>query len=938
MPPKGPPKPPSKRQVTCSECDKTVERLENLQRHYEKYHPGKPCRLKDQGSIIDFMKTGAKRPLPCDEVDSSESSSSVTVSQTMNSDNDPPVLESDLSEGHRDSAVVEMEQPSANLPPQHSVPRAPLAPDPPTNHLSESDINLFTQIQNVLAQFSPVTISANPIPSPPSPQLNTSPTSQVVDEKETQTKNRILACRSLKDIENLLDDCFKLERENDMIICIACKDSSKPSSFHISEVEIDRLPTKSRKLRNLQSHLVAHLSTENHKKQETQQQEEAALENKRQQRNKEIGRKLGSLAYFIFHNKLPFLFFEKILPWMALMKIDIGQINHSRWFIQSLLTPCFSELKKRLQQHLNKPLPCTDELRPLNITADKGTIKHDCSQVTMIRTPSLKNGHLFERFFVANPDVHCHKGREITELLLQVCFEQLNLSPEDLRQRFSGGTFDGQYLHLNVPKHMADILHLPPDFLEDAIIWDAAHRLELACEDVKTGKKDSSGNWVITPTPWLQELDSALQFIMKNFHIGKNHSDLRSIAKEMGEIFLEFCLFIPTRFIEYAHRTYYHYIRMIHILFEKMKRDEANAVSRKESDNLENLEKLLVQAKTVTDLLFMNEVSQLMTFCSKSFQRFDNLPFETLHAYEHLCSHLLQAQKSFEKQKIPDTVKIMHPNSKVHNLWELFKTSVQTICDSQTFKGIPLLVPGDRGRVTRSGKAYGYQKEEFSALVLGRFKHYGDYLGKLLHSLKIRYEPWPNWLLYCEDTFNFSKELTLHERETALKKLMNCPFGPTPLIPDEKKRIAAEYLTFSLNAEKAMSALHAGNSQKVTQTELWYELLTNENHFKHCKKLIAFALSFLNRSFNESIVEVEVSSLNKISTEDRPLQQKTTEMLNFVSTNGPHPLLSVSLVDDFLDAHFGKNWHFTTNQSQWFISKTVDRHFREAKELSNSLE
>ena len=93
----------------------------------------------------------------------------------------------------------------------------------------------------------------------------------------------------------------------------------------------------------------------------------------------------------------------------------------------------------------------------------------------------------------------------------------------------------------------------------------------------------------------------------------------------------------------------------------------------------------------------------------------------------------------------------------------------------------------------------------------------------------------------------------------------------------------------------------------------------------------------MNRSFNEGIVEVEVSSLKETSAENRPLLQKTTEMLNFISTNGPHPLESMHVVDDFLDAHFGKNWHFTIHQSKYFVSKTVDRHFKAAKDFPNSL-
>ena len=165
---------------------------------------------------------------------------------------------------------------------------------------------------------------------------------------------------------------------------------------------------------------------------------------------------------------------------------------------------------------------------------------------------------------------------------------------------------------------------------------------------------------------------------------------------------------------------------------------------------------------------------------------------------------------------------------------------------------------------------------------------------------------------------------------------MECPSGPVPLVEEEKSRIKAEYITFTVNAEKAIAAYQGEESQKISIKNLWYELLSKEQYFKHCKNVNAFALLFLNRSFNEAVVEVEVSSLKNISTEKRPLKTKSTEMLNFISTNGPHPLVSMNLVDDFLNAHFGKNWHFTMNQSKWFVPQTVDRHFKLAHELPNS--
>ena len=155
--------------------------------------------------------------------------------------------------------------------------------------------------------------------------------------------------------------------------------------------------------------------------------------------------------------------------------------------------------------------------------------------------------------------------------------------------------------------------------------------------------------------------------------------------------------------MEYAHRTYDHFIRMFNVLYEKIKQDEANSGTEREASALEDLEKMLVQTKTVMDLLFMNEVSQLMTLCSKQFQCFDVLPFEAMHAFNCLIKNLHVARESFLGKKPPKTIKIVFPSSKTLNCWEFFQLSTNKICESQTFKEVPLLLPGEKGRVTRSG-------------------------------------------------------------------------------------------------------------------------------------------------------------------------------------------------------------------------------------------
>ena len=78
-------------------------------------------------------------------------------------------------------------------------------------------------------------------------------------------------------------------------------------------------------------------------------------------------------------------------------------------------------------------------------------------------------------------------------------------------------------------------------------------------------------------------------------------------------------------------------------------------------------------------------------------------------------------------------------------------------------------------------------------MAQSRLKKYTKYLSKLIDSLNTHFEPWPKWMLICNDVFNFSHDLTI--------------------------------------------------------AECWYEMLTNEIYFKHCKRPNAFALRFLNCSF-----------------------------------------------------------------------------------------
>ena len=165
---------------------------------------------------------------------------------------------------------------------------------------------------------------------------------------------------------------------------------------------------------------------------------------------------------------------------------------------------------------------------------------------------------------------------------------------------------------------------------------------------------------------------------------------------------------------------------------KKIKRDEVNSPSA----TLETLEIKLAQATTIIDLLFMKEISQIMTICSKSLQRFDVLSFEAMADIHAFKTNIHSAKESFQSSKIPNVIEISD-----YKLWDFFTSSIKDICENQTFQGVELLMAGDRGRVTRSGAKDIYEKDNFSALVKSRYPKYAKYLHDILDSLTRRFEP-----------------------------------------------------------------------------------------------------------------------------------------------------------------------------------------------------
>ena len=120
--------------------------------------------------------------------------------------------------------------------------------------------------------------------------------------------------------------------------------------------------------------------------------------------------------------------------------------------------------------------------------------------------------------------------------------------------------------------------------------------------------------------------------------------------------------------------------------------------------------------------------------------------------------------------------------------------------------------------------------------------------------------------------------------------------------------------------------------------EFWYKLLAEKRYYEHCIYVNDYALRFLTRSLNECVVEVQVSAISTIESPSRGLKHKTSEKLIFISRHGPHPLKALNVIEDTVNMDFKKRkWHFVLSHLQYFVSRVVDLHLKEADALPNEL-
>ena len=84
--------------------------------------------------------------------------------------------------------------------------------------------------------------------------------------------------------------------------------------------------------------------------------------------------------------------------------------------------------------------------------------------------------------------------------------------------------------------------------------------------------------------------------------------------------------------------------------------------------------------------------------------------------------------------------------------------------------------------------------------------------------------------------------------------------------------------------------------KKNANNLIWYEICSEEDHYKEVISILAYAFEFLIREGNEYSVEVLIGDIDFVKTDRRNrITYDNLLMQMFIRRNGPHPLLSKSL-------------------------------------------
>ena len=359
--------------------------------------------------------------------------------------------------------------------------------------------------------------------------------------------NAFRSARSIAEVQAACGELLRSSPNGDFLYCSACAkegatadaDGKPPNAVGIftydcSKASFALTENLSTAFRSMKDTIKRHFAGERHTRAEAagkRKEEEATARSKEAA---SVALRAMRTAYFVLAKSLSQTTFEELIVLQHTNGINMGNINHSKAFMEKARGSFHRQVLTSLADHV-KTQPC------VALSADKATVNKRTLDITAITTvvPEAPVGSMIQSFVVGAPVVKERDGDGHARQL-RGTIASLGITRTE---QLSAIAADGQVHHNGVPTKLLRAMSIgsaSPACVPR--IWDGAHLLNLADQDARNA----------TSCKWVDETLGTITRITKRFSLGAGLERLLDAESDLGCRVLKPRLWSETRFAPYA--------------------------------------------------------------------------------------------------------------------------------------------------------------------------------------------------------------------------------------------------------------------------------------------------------------------------------------------------------------------------------------------------
>ena len=327
---------------------------------------------------------------------------------------------------------------------------------------------------------------------------------------------------------------------------------------------------------------------------------------------------------------------------------------------------------------LSSRLEPTGFLPPLNMQTDKGTTVHNTRQFTTVATVVPGSESLVSIVYLGQPIVKSHTGEGVSKSICEeLCRYQIDPS------QLEGGSYDGQYFHLNVPQHLTEQLNLSPQF---QCTLDPLHLIGVLENRIR---KDIAFAWLVS-------LTSSCQQIYKKFNWGKNYQALVEMCEKLDMRMRNLKTFSTTRFPNSVRAVFDtlidDYKAVVKCLEDIKDGEDSGSEARKRADEAKAILRKVLSKSFVLQLSGTSDIYQNFGLIANLCQVVDLLPherFDNVMAAVNNFDKMVKCIDHSECIKLSEKEADENQNKVSKCLWPRYHSALTSL-EAGKFKGIDI--------------------------------------------------------------------------------------------------------------------------------------------------------------------------------------------------------------------------------------------------------